>query len=175
MKYPELYSNGQEPKKICVGDLVWWDEGVCVGFVEEVMEEQSDYEGWGLDEPSIAFTNLHPFEANNNKHKQHIGGVMSGGTVVHSLDNQELEDEGIGLLTQHERSELTWAITEAKSKIDPKYGNYPYCISALMDMERGEEDWHFHFMGHECEIIQAVVFPFRPNTRTKEGEQCASC
>lgn len=168
MKYPVKYSNGKEPKVICVGDLVWWNEGVCVGFVEEVMEARPDYERWGLDQPSIAFTNLHPFERNEDKHKQHIGFVTTGATVVHPLDSQHLEDEGIGLLTPHEQSELVWAIREARSRVDPAYSSKPYCVSALKDMERGEEDWHFHFVDLECQIVQSVVFPFRPNTRTKE-------
>ena len=138
------------------------------------MKKQPDYERWGLDKPSIAFTNLHPFEANNSKHKQHIGFVTTGAPVVHPLDNQHLEDEGIGLLTQHECSELAWAIREAKSRVDPAHSNYPYCISALKDMERGEEDWHFHFVDMECQSVHTVVFSFRPNTRTKEGNQDGS-
>lgn len=168
MKYPRQYAPGDEPEEVRVGDLIWWNEGVCVGFVEEVMEEQSDYEAWGLDEPSIALTNLHPFAANELKHKQHIGFVTTGGTVVHGLD--DLEDEGIGLLSDHERSELEWAISEARSKVAPSHRDLPFCVSALMDMERREEDWHFHFVDSECQIIETVVFPFRPNTRTK-GEQ----
>jgi hypothetical protein len=171
MKYAEQYSNGQPPKTICEGDLIWWNEGVCVGFVEEVMEDPSDYERWGLDQPSIAFTNLHPFKANAEKHKQHIGFVTTGATVVHPFDRQHLEDEGVGPLTPHERSELAWAISEAKSRVDSTYHNCPYCVSALKDMEHGEEAWHFHFVDLECQIVQTVVFPFRPNTRTKEGEQ----
>ena len=171
MKYPVQYSNGQEPKQIRVGDLVWWNEGVCVGFVQELMEEPSDYERWGLDGPSIAFTNLHPFEANDDKRKQHVDDEITGATVVHPLNNQHLEDEGIGLLTPHEQSELIWAIGEAKSRVDSAYSNNPFCVSALKDMERGEEDRHFHFVDLESQIAQTTVFPFRPNTRTKEGEQ----
>jgi hypothetical protein len=170
MKYPKEYSLGDEPQEVRVGDLIWWNEGVCVGFVEEVMEERSDYESWGLDEPSIALTNLHPFAANESKHKQHIGFVTSGGTFVIALE--DLEDEGIGLLSDHERSELDWAITEARSKVAPGHREMPICISAVMDMDRREEDWHFHFVDTECKIIETVVFPFRPNTRT-QGEQAA--
>ena len=166
MKYPKKYSNGQEPKTICKGDLVWWNEGVCVGFVEEVLESKEEYELWGLDEPSIAFTNLHPFEMNDVKHQQHIGFVTSGGTVVHPLDRQHLEDEGIGLLSDHELSEFNWATQEAKSRVDPEYRDFPCCVSAHKDMGRGEEDWYFCFVGRECEVLQTVIFPFRPNTRT---------
>ncbi|MGB6220934.1 hypothetical protein [Haloferula sp.] len=168
MRYPKQYALGDDPEEVRVGDLIWWNEGVCVGFVEEVMEDQGDFERWGLDEPSIALTNLHPFEANEAKHKQHIGSVMSGCTVVHSLD--DLEDEGVGLLSEHERSELDWAIAEARSRAEVQNREAPFCVSALMDMDRREEDWHFHFVNTECQVVETVVFPFRPNTRTN-GEQ----
>ncbi len=151
-----------------MGDLVWWNEGVCVGFIEEVIEAPEDYERWGLDQPSIALTNLHPFHANEQKHKQHIGFVTSGGTVVNSED--QLEDEGIGLLSPHERAELEWAISEAKQRVAPEHRDAPYCVSAVVDMDRRGEDWHFHFVDHECQVLATVILPFRPNTRTK-GEQ----
>ena len=168
MRYPKQYALDDEPEEVRVGDLIWWNEGVCIGFVEEVMGERTDYESWGLDEPSIALTNLHPFAANAVKHKQHMGFLTTGGSAVYGLD--DLEDEGIGLLSDHERSEFEWAITEARSKVNPAHRDLPFCVSARMDMERREEDWHFHFVDTECQIIEAVVFPFRPNTRTK-GEQ----
>ncbi len=89
---------------------------------------------------------------------------------MHSLG--DLEDEGIGLLSEHERSELDWAIAEARSGAAIAHRDLPFCVSAVMDMERHEEDWHFHFVDQECQVMDAVVFPFRPNTRTK-GEQGA--
>lgn len=165
MKYPKEYSLCAEPEEIHVGDLIWWNEGVCVGYIQGVMEVREDYERWGLDEPSIALTNLHPFDANEQKHKQNIGFVTNGGTVVNS-ENQ-LEDEGIGLLSPHERSELKWAISEAKRRVTPKHRDASYCVSAVMDMYRREEDWHFYFVDHECRVLDTVVIPFRPNTRTK--------
>ena len=164
MKYPQKYSLGAEPENICKGDLVWWNEGVCVGFIVEVMEAPEDYAHWGLDKPGIALTNLHPFQANEQKHKQHIGFVTSGATVVNSVD--QLEDEGIGPLSRHERAELRWATSEAKRRVSTKHRDAPYCVSAVMNMDRREEDWHFHFVDLECRILDAVVIPFRPNTRT---------
>jgi hypothetical protein len=161
MRYPE-------GKTIQVGDLVWWNEGVCVGFVEEIMETQVEFESWGLSEPSLAFTNLHPFEANQTKHKQHIGNVITGGTVVNS--ESQIEDEGIGLLTEHERAELEWAIHHAKSIVAEEVSTLPFCVAARMDMDRTEEDWHFHFVDKECKVVATAVFPFRPNTR-RPGEQ----
>jgi hypothetical protein len=168
MKYPKKYALGAEPEEIRAGDLIWWNEGVCVGFIQEVMEAREDYERWGLDKPSIALTNLHPFEANEQKHKEHIGFVTSGGTVVSSED--QLEDEGIGLLSPSERSELEWAIAEAKRRVAQEYHDVWYCVSAIMDVDRREEDWHFRFVNHECRVLDTVIIPFRPDTRTT-GEQ----
>ena len=161
MRYPE----GQTVK---VGDLIWWNEGICIGFVEEVMESRKDYENWGLDEPSVAFTNLHPFEANLVKHQQHIGGPTTSGTVVDT--EAQLENEGIGLLTDHECEELEWAISHAQSLVSEDIRDRPFCVSALMDMDRMEEDWNFDFVDGECGVIESVVFPFRPNTRSEEEQ-----
>jgi len=165
MKYPEQYSLGAEPEEIRVGDLVWWNEGVCVGYIEEVMEEREEYERNGLSEPSVTFTNLHPFEANERKHKQHIGFVTSGGSVT--TPAHLLEDEGVGLLSDHERAELRWAISEANARAAPEHRDLPYFVSAVMDMDRLEEDWHFCFVDRKRSVLEAVVFPFRPNTRTE--------
>ena len=97
MRYPE----GQ---LIQVGDLIWWEEGTCVGFVETILEDQTEYTSWGLKAPSLAFTNLHPFEANQSKHKQHIGPPGRGGTTIYP--ESKLVDEGIGLLSDHEKEEF---------------------------------------------------------------------
>lgn len=121
----------------------------------------------GLEEPRIAVTNLHPLQANEAKPKQNIGSVTNGGTVVYSAD--DLEDERVGLLSDHERSEIDWAISEARSTVVPEYSNLPFSVSAMKDRVRSQEDWYIHFVDNECRIKDAVVFPFRPNTRS--GEQ----
>ena len=78
-------------------------------------------------------------------------------------------NEGVGLLTAHERAELKWALSHAQSVVSKDARDRPFGVSVLMDMNRMEEDWHFHFVDGECGVIEAVVFPFRPNTRS-EGE-----
>ena len=168
MKYPREYSLDSEPKEIRVGDLVWWNEGVCIGFVENLIEDERDREDNDMDESGIAFTNLHPFEANKLKHKQHIGFVSNGGTVIYP--ESVLEDEGIGLLTEYERSELNWAISTAKEAVSPEHRELPFCVTAVMNQNRREEDWVFHFVDRECQIIESVAFPFRPSTRNLRGE-----
>ena len=164
MKYPKAYSPDGQTQEVCIGDLIWWNEGVCVGFVEAILEEPADYKSWGLDTPSIAFTNLHPFESNKDKHRQHIGGITSGATVAYPIS--EMADEGVGLLSENELIELDWAIGEAKAAISDKHRHLPFCVSATINTERNTEDWQFHFVDREGQIIESVSFPFRPNTRS---------
>lgn len=95
MRYPKKYSPSEVPDEIRPGDLIWWNEGACVGFVEEVMETPLQFERRGLDQPSIAVSNLHPIEANAKKHKQVVGSPFCGATVVYSW--RDLEDDGVGL------------------------------------------------------------------------------
>ena len=158
------YPNGKEMR---VGDLVWWNEGVCVGFVEEIITDPMDFGNWHVDGPSIALTNLHPFEANQIKHKQHIGYVATGGTTVYP--ESTIKDEGIGLLSENERREFDWATSQAKERVSDVIAELPFCVCAHLDMERKEEDWHFHFVDQECKVVESVVFPFRPETRSGEG------
>lgn len=85
MKYPD-------GSHVHVGDLIWWNEGNCVGYVQSVAESQTDYETWGLDEPGIFVSNYHPFDRSN----------PSG--VFYPTDS--FEDEGIGTLTLEEQKEF---------------------------------------------------------------------
>lgn len=96
------------------------------------MEDPEDYERSGLNVPRIALTNFHPFDANRKKHKQHIGLVTGGATVVYSED--QLEGEKIGLLSPHERSELEWATSAAKRQVAAEHRDAPYCVSPILDM-----------------------------------------
>lgn len=159
MKYPKQYSLGSEPDEIHVGDLVWWNEGTCVGHVRWIWESERDGDySWAETEgPPIFISNKHPYQ---------VGTEPEG--VIH--DESCLEDEGIGLLSEHERNEFEWAVSEAKTRVAPEHRDVPFCVSALMDMDRGEEDWHFDFVDEECRVLQTVILPFRPNTRI-DGEQ----
>jgi hypothetical protein len=139
MKYPKQYSLGSEPEEIRVGDLVWWNEGTCVGHVRWIWESErdGDYSWADTEGPPIFLSNKHPYQ---------VGTEPEG--VIH--------DE-------------SWAMSEAKGRVAPEHRDMPFCVSTLMDMDRGEEDWHFDFVDEECQILQTMIFPFRPNTRT-DGE-----
>jgi hypothetical protein len=82
-----------------VGDLIWWNEGNCVGFVQVVAE----YKSWGLNSPHMFVSNRHPFDR-----------AMRTG-VAH--DKACFEDEGIGLLNKEERSEFERAVQRAKNQL----------------------------------------------------------
>lgn len=93
------YPDGQP---ICVGDLIWWNEGNCVGHVQVVAESKEEFESWGLDEPHIFVDNSHPFDPTIGSGVAHNGGC--------------LEDEAIGLLNQAEIGLFEAAVNEAEAK-----------------------------------------------------------
>lgn len=104
--------NYPDGKKIQAGDLVWWNEGDCVGFVQLVADSRSEYESWGLGSPHIFVSNRHPFDPAMRTGVAHNGAC--------------LEDEGIGLLSEEERSEFEKAVQRAKNKlaVDTAYSSY---------------------------------------------------
>ncbi|MGC9944729.1 MAG: hypothetical protein ABSE48_23145 [Verrucomicrobiota bacterium] len=92
MKYPD-------GSTIQVGDLIWWDEGLCIGYVQAIAESKEEYASWGLDTPHIFVLNSHPFDP----------AIASG--VAH--DEACLKDEGIGLLKPQQRIEFEQATVKA--------------------------------------------------------------
>lgn len=85
------YPDGSQ---IHVGDLIWWDEGHCVGYVQAIAESREDYESWELDSPHIFVSNRHPFDPSLATSI----GVAYGASF--------LEDDGIGPLSAAERLEF---------------------------------------------------------------------
>ncbi len=145
MKYPKQCSLGAEPEEIRVGDLVWWNEGTRVGHVRWVWESgrDGDYSWADTAGPPIFLSNEHPYR---------FATEPEG--VIH--DESCLEDEGIGPLSDHERGELEWAMSEAKGRVAPEHRNRPFRASAFMDMDCGEEDWHFDFIDEEGRILETI-------------------
>jgi hypothetical protein len=166
MKYPDQYATTAKSESIRVGDLVWWNEGVYVGYIVEVLEQNEQYEVWGLDEPGVVLTNLHPFEANKRKRQRCPGFIATGGTVVYPA--KSLEDEGVGLLSSHERAEMDWAVATAQSKLARGLSHLDFCVSAVMNAGSDGEDWRIDFVDEDRQVIETFVVPFRPDTREKE-------
>ena len=164
MRYPRENAIGTEPDVIRIGDLVWWNEGVCVGFIADLWEKEQGNKRWGMDGPGIALTNLHPFAPNEQGHKKHIGFTANGGTVMYPANT--LADEGVELLSPHERAELAWAISTAKSNVSRELRHLPFCVSAVMNADRHEEDCS----GRNCRGRSTRHSSFR---RPTEGRWCS--
>lgn len=93
-----LYPDGSS---VQAGDLIWWDEGHCVGFVQEVIETEADQRRWGLMHPHLLIGG-HPYRPGAP------GFVMCAAT--------DLADEGIGRLTDHDAAQLDAAIAHAQAE-----------------------------------------------------------
>ena len=154
MTYPSEYAliKGEVIK---IGDLIWYNEGVGVGFVYDIITTPEE---WGLEdsETGIMIQSLHPLQT---KEKEHSPGLYFNSESL-------LEDEGVGRLTGHEINELNHAISialEEFNSLDPIY-----TVSAYKDMTTEEECWHIRFF-KENKISIEMKIPFRPNTRNKKG------
>jgi len=101
MKYPD-------GSTIEVGDLVWWNGGSCVGFVQRIAESSNDYEEWGLESPHIFINTDHPFD-------QSVTGI--------AYPEHTLADDGIGRLTTDERDKLERAMIRARERLAPEFRN----------------------------------------------------
>ncbi len=105
MKYPD-------GSTIKIGDLIWWDEGYCVGYVQAVAESRAELGSWGFDKPHILVSNIHPFDPASHT------GVAYGESF--------LTDDGIGLLTPEERVQFEQATAQAHKQVaaDFEYSAY---------------------------------------------------
>ena len=92
MQYPD-------GSMIQIGDLIWWDEGFCVGYVQAIEESKTEYESWGQNEPHIFVSNNHPFDATTHS------GV--------AYPESSLADDGIARLNPEERLEFDRAAVRA--------------------------------------------------------------
>ena len=92
-----LYPDGTSVNK---GDLIWWNEGQSVGYVQDVIKTNTDQRMWGLTQPHISIGG-HPYRS------------QGSGFVVYPAS--DFADEGIGVLTAAERLELEAAIQHAQT------------------------------------------------------------
>ncbi len=89
-------------KTIKTGDIIWWNEGTCVGRVATIVEPADTAEkmaAWGLDESGIFISPRIRLP------------LVDGVYQPHS----DFEDEGIGLMSENELAELYEAIEIAKA------------------------------------------------------------
>jgi hypothetical protein len=137
MKYPD-------GSMIQVGDLIWWDEGLCVGYVQVIAESKSDYAAWGLQAPHIFVSNTHPFDST----------LLSGVSYPETC----LKDEGIGLLTSDERIQLDKASARASDLVGVDLDYSTYSVTADVQ-NRQLAGWFFTFYkdGKELKKVKVPV------------------
>lgn len=97
-----LYPDGSS---VQAGDLIWWDEGHCVGFVQEVIETEAELFQWGVTHPHLSIGG-HPYRPG------------APGFLV--CPASEFADDGVGRLTDEDRTSLNRAIEHAlgQAKVD---------------------------------------------------------
>ncbi|MBE7497582.1 MAG: hypothetical protein HS117_21765 [Verrucomicrobiaceae bacterium] len=140
------YPDGSQ---IRVGDLIWWDEGHCLGHVQAIAESQADYESWGLVAPHIFISTRHPFDPTlATRHAD--GGVP----VLVSYDVASFDDEGIGLLSPAERQEFERARQAAL------LGRGCSCFSVTTHVESGTlRSWIFRLLDeHGRETVVTIPY-----------------
>ena len=158
MKYPKKYTPEGCSGEIATGDLVWWNEGVDIGYVLQIVKEGDDlFCEEVFNEPHISFYSLHPY----NPDAEWNSGIFYPYSV--------LEDEGVGPLSDHEKNELNWAISQARALSQGAYEGWPCNVRAIKDVNRGESDWLIKFIKSHDEVSEVFKVPFRPNTRTIIG------
>lgn len=140
MKYPD-------GSTIRVGDLIWWDGGYCVGFVQLVAESLDEYGSWGLDEPFIFVSNIHPFDPKMNT------GV--------GYSESQLDDDGIGLLTPEERLQMEQA---SKQAVELAAANLEYSTYSVFTEARNRKlaEWVFTFRKSDGTELESITVPVRP-------------
>jgi hypothetical protein len=139
MKYPD-------GSTIQVGDLIWWDEGYCVGYVQVIAESKDEYGSWGLDAPHIFVSNVHPFDPTIHT------GVGYGESF--------LADDGIGLLTLEERVQLEQATSQALERVaaDLAYSTY----SVFTDVRDCKlVGWAFAFRKDDGTELKRITVPVK--------------
>ena len=111
------------------GDLIWWNEGGCVGHVQKIIETPEEWAEWGWQGPAAYFGNLHPYDPN-------IIGV--------GYPAECFEDEGIAKLSESEHSALAAALDVALSSAPTAAKGCPFSVSTRCENNRMVE-WIFQF------------------------------
>jgi hypothetical protein len=136
-----------------VGDLIWWNEGACVGHVQAIAESKAEYEKWGLDGPHAFFGNTHPFDPDTTGVAHPVGCFV---------------DEGIGVLTDVESAELDRAMRCAN--VFPRSGLHQRIFSVTTRAEGcAMIEWVFQFQGTDKTNKPIVVPRITTNSEQKSS------
>jgi hypothetical protein len=53
--------NYPDGRQVQIGDRVWWDGGISVGYIQHILEDREAYESWGLNEPTVMIATARDF------------------------------------------------------------------------------------------------------------------
>lgn len=148
MNYPSEYSFPND-NLIAKDDLIWFNEGVSVGFIYEIVEDPSF---WGVEETGVMIQSLHPLEV---KEREDSPGLFF-------YPESSFADEGIGRLTDNEKKEVNRAIEIALDRFQET--SPVFTVSAYKKDNSKNEEWHIALFenGNESRLEQ---IDFTENTR----------
>lgn len=127
---------------IRVGDLVWWNEGRNIGFVQSIVESMEECEQWGLAGPHIFFADRHPFDP-----------AVTG--IAYPVSS--LADEGVSQLTPQDLTSVAQAVKQARFQLGGIPQRLDYSVSAEWENSRLTR-WVITFHG-ESEEETVVRIP----------------
>ena len=134
------YPNGGEIK---TGDLIWWNGGYAVAYVQSLLEAEEELTEWGLDEPHLFLANIHPFDPTS------VAGI--------GYPESLLEDDGVRLLTENEKKQLAKVTAEASQATDVDFAVVPHSIG-LEDTENEGREWVFSLIEGE-DLVETARIP----------------
>ena len=143
MKMTINYPNGLPVLK---GDLVWWDEGLQVGYVRKVCSKDLPCESDG-----------HIVIGSPPYHVSNLEGLV--------LPRSLFEDEGVCKLSEGEAAQYFLAEELALKQVSiPSVGSYG--VKVFYDQD-GKADWHFKFDGlaQKEVVVKRIEFEERKKGR----------
>jgi len=95
--------NYPDNRRVCIGDLIWWNEGTCLGYVSEIIGDLNEVKHRGLDDMGIFISNDYT--------KREMEGSMY-------VELSDFEDEGISKCEIDEHRYLDEVISKAFNVLD---------------------------------------------------------
>lgn len=129
---------------MAVGDLVWWNEGRCLGYVQIIVETPEDLHLWGIEgtQGQAMIANHHPFDPN------------AMGFVRH--DRECLAREGVAKLSKREIQLFQKAIQLAKPS--SRYGFDDHGFSVMVKYRAGARfEWVFRLYDRNLLMEEIAV------------------
>lgn len=87
-----------------LGDMVWWNGGIAIGYIYELLLDDHEITDWGLDEPSVIIG---------------LAAARGPGVPFISYPVVCLQDEGIETLSTFD-SELCRSVLDVAARVVPE-------------------------------------------------------